>query len=70
MPHCGSLVLTLEVRKHLMKLILVEPDSVADLLYMPTLLHLGYKPDGLRNPERILVGFNGSQTGSLGKLLL
>ena len=70
MPHYDALVLTLEVGKHLMKRILVDPDSAADLLYLLALLYLGYKPDSLRNPRRILVRFNGSQTSSLGKIVL
>ena len=60
MPHCDTLVLTLVVGKHMMKRILVDLNSAVDLLYLPALLRLGYKPDSLRNPERILVGFNGS----------
>ena len=47
-----------------MKRILVDLGSVVDLLY---LLCLGYKPDNLRNPGRVLVDFNGSQTNSLGE---
>ena len=66
MPHDDALVLTLEAGKHLMKRILVDPCSVAYLLYLPALLWLGYKPDNLHNPGKVLVGFNGSQTNSLG----
>ena len=59
MPHDDVLVLTLEVGLDMMKRILVYPSNAADLLYMPTLLRLGYKPDNLRGPGRVLVGFNG-----------
>ena len=48
----------------------MDLNSAADLLYLPALLRLGYKPNSLRNPERILVGFNGSQTSSLGEIVL
>ena len=65
-----ALVLTLEVEQHLVKRISVDPDSVADLLYLPFLLRLGYKLDNLRNPGRVLVSFNGSQTNSLGEIVL
>ena len=34
-PHNDTLVLTLEVRQHLMKRILVDPGSSMDLLYLP-----------------------------------
>ena len=69
MPHDDALILTLEVGKHLMKRILVDPSSVADLLYLPTLLCLGYKPNNLREPRRVLIGFNGSQTNSIGEIV-
>ena len=49
---------------------MVNPDSAADLVYLPTLLGLGYKPDNLCNPRRVLVYFNGSQTNSLGEIVL
>ena len=48
-----------------MKRMLVDPGSVVDLLYLFALIQLGYMPDSLRNPGRILVGFNGTQTQSL-----
>ena len=49
-PHDDAHVLTLEVGRHLMKHILVEPGSAINLLYLPTLVRLGYKPDNLCNP--------------------
>ena len=70
MPHYDVLVLTLEVGQHLMKRILVDPGNATNLLCMSALLCLGYKPDNLRNPGRLLVGFNGSQTNSLGEIVL
>ena len=53
-----------------MKRILVDPGSVVNLLYLPALLRLGYKPDNLQNTRRVLVGFNGSQTNSLREIVL
>ena len=70
MPHDDALILTLEVEKHLMKRILGDPSSATNLLYLPALLCLGYKPDNLRGPRRVLVGFNGSQTNSMGEIVL
>ena len=69
MPHDDALILILEVGKHLMKRILVDPGSAADLLYLPT-LRLGYKPDNLRDPRRVLVSFNGLQMNSMGETVL
>ena len=53
-----------------MKRILVDLGNAADILYLPALLRLGYKPDRLCNPGRVLVGFNGSHTNSLGEIVL
>ena len=53
-----------------MKRILVDPNSASNLLYLSAFLGLGYKPDGLHSPIRVLVGFNGSQTSSLGEIVL
>ena len=69
-PNDNALVLVLEVGRHFMKRILVDPGSVADLLYLPALIWLGYMPDNLRNPGRVLVGFNGTQTHSLGEIVV
>ena len=69
-PHDEALVLTLEVGRHLMKRILIDPSSAANLLYLPTLIRLGYKPDNTCNPGRVLVEFNGTQTHSLGEIVL
>ena len=69
MLHDDALVLTLEIGKHLMKRILIDPGSAIDLLHLPALLHLGYKPENLHNPGRVSVGFNRSQTNSLGEIV-
>ena len=53
-----------------MKRILVDLSSGADLLYLPSLIRLGYKSDNLCNQGRVLVGFNGTQTHSLGEIVL
>ena len=39
-------------------------------LRSPALLCLGYKPNNLRNPRRVLVGFNESHNNSLGEIVL
>ena len=42
MPHDDALVLTLEIEGHLIKRILIDHGSVADLLYLPAVIWLGY----------------------------
>ena len=39
-PHDNALVLTLEVKRNLIKCMLVDPGSVADLLYLSALVQL------------------------------
>ena len=53
-----------------MKRILVYLGSAADLLYFLTLIQLGYKPNKPRNSGRVVVGFNGTLTHSLGESVL
>ena len=68
MPHDYALVLTIKVRKHLMKRILVDPSSVVDLLYLLALLRLDY--NNLCSSGRVLVGFNESQTNLMREVVL
>ena len=53
-----------------MKHLLVEPGSATNLLYLLALIRLDYKLDNLSNPGRVLVGFNGTHTNSLGEIML
>ena len=53
-----------------MKRILVEPGSFADLLQVAVVKQMGFIPSSLENPGRILSGFNGSSTTSLGDVTL
>ena len=53
-----------------MKRILVDSGSATDLLYLPALIRLTYKLNNLSNLERVLVGFNGTLTHSLGEIVL
>ena len=69
-PHDNVLVLTLEVGRHFMKCILVDLGNATDLLYLLSLIWLGYKPNNKRNPRRILVGFNGTRIHSVGEIVL
>ncbi|RVW69735.1 hypothetical protein CK203_060620 [Vitis vinifera] len=50
--------------------ILVDPGSSADLVQASVVSHMGHSLTGLENPGRILSGFNGSSTTSLGDIVL
>ena len=50
--------------------ILVDPGSSADLMQASVICHMGRDLTGLENPGRILSGFNGATTTSLGDIVL
>lgn len=53
-----------------MKMILVDPGSSVDLLQVSLVKQMGFIPSSLENPGRILFGFNGASTTSLGDIIL
>lgn len=69
-PHRDAFILTLGVRDFDVKRILVDPGSSADLLQVSVIKQMGFMPSSLENPGRILFGFNGSSTTSLGDVIL
>ena len=52
-----------------MRRILVDPSSSADLVQASVVSHMGRSLTGLENPGRILSGFNGASTTSLGDIV-
>ncbi|RVW70506.1 hypothetical protein CK203_056143 [Vitis vinifera] len=48
----------------------IRPGSSADLVQASVIGHMGHSLAGLENPGRILSGFNGSSTTSLGDIIL
>nr|CAN65131.1 hypothetical protein VITISV_005198 [Vitis vinifera] len=69
-PHRDALILSLEIGDFDVRRILVDPGSSADLVQASVVSHMGHSLTGLENPGRILSGFNGSSTTSLGDILL
>ena len=53
-----------------MRRILVNLGSSTDLVQALVICHMGRNLTGLENPERILSGFNGAATTSLGDIVL
>ncbi|RVW81183.1 hypothetical protein CK203_041094 [Vitis vinifera] len=62
--------LVLEIGDFDVRRILVDPGSSADLVQASVVSHMGHSLTGLENPGRILSGFNGSSTTSLGDIIL
>ncbi|RVX12434.1 hypothetical protein CK203_011822 [Vitis vinifera] len=69
-PHRDALILSLEIGDFDVRRILVDPGSSADLVQASVVGHMGHSLTGLENPGRILSGFNGSSTTSLGDIVL
>nr|CAN61770.1 hypothetical protein VITISV_041898 [Vitis vinifera] len=69
-PHRDALILSLEIGDFDVRRILVDPSSSADLVQASVVAHMGHNLMGLENPGRILSGFNGSSTTSLGDIIL
>ena len=69
-PHEDALVLTLRVGEFDVKRILVYPGISADLLQMSAYKQMDYSLSALENPGRLLSGFNGATTTSLGDVVL
>nr|CAN65401.1 hypothetical protein VITISV_005675 [Vitis vinifera] len=68
--HRDALILSLEIGDFDVQRILVDPGSSADLVQASVVSHMGHSLAGLENPGRILSGFNGSSTTSLGDIVL
>ena len=69
-PHRDALILSLEIGDFDVRRILVDPGSSTDLVQASVISHMGHSLTGLENPGRILSGFNGSSTTSLGDIVL
>nr|CAN73655.1 hypothetical protein VITISV_002495 [Vitis vinifera] len=69
-PHRDALILSLEIGDFDVRRILVDPGSSTDLVQASVVSHMGHSLTGLENPGRILSGFNGSSTTSLGDIVL
>ncbi|KAL6347625.1 hypothetical protein AAG906_026153 [Vitis piasezkii] len=69
-PHRDAFILSLEIGDFDVRRILVDPGSSADLVQASVVGHMRHSLTGLENPGRILSGFNGSSTTSLGDIVL
>eukprot|EP00261_Vitis_vinifera_P029334 XP_010663874.1 PREDICTED: uncharacterized protein LOC104882409 [Vitis vinifera] len=69
-PHRDALILSLEIGDFDVRRILVDPGNSADLVQASVVGRMGHSLAGLENPGRILSGFNGSSTTSLGDIIL
>ena len=70
MPHYDSLVLTLYINGFDVHRVLVDPGSATDLLQLLAFIQMKLSFGMLNSTERILSGFNGATTATLGDVTL
>ena len=70
MPYYDALVLTLCINGFNVHKVLVDPDSVENLLQLPTFTQMKLSPGMINSVGRILYGFNGPTTTTLGDVTL
>ena len=68
--HENALILTLGVSGFDVRRVLVNPGGLVDLLQMLAYKQMSYSPFALENLGRLLSGFNGAMTTSLGDVVL
>nr|CAN63601.1 hypothetical protein VITISV_010205 [Vitis vinifera] len=69
-PHQDAIILTLRISDFDVRQIFVDPSSSIDLLQMSAFKQMEFPPSALENLRRILSGFNGAFTTSLGDIML
>ena len=69
-PHYDALVLTLCINGFYVHRVLVDPGSVVDLLQLQAFIQMKLSFDMLNSVGRILSGFNGATTATLGDVTL
>ena len=69
-PHYDALVLTLCINGFDVHRVLVDPVSAVDLLQLPAFIQMKLSSNMLNSAGRILPGFNGATTTTLGDVTL
>ena len=65
-PHYDALVLTVCINSFDVHRVLIDPGSAVDLLHLPTFKQMRVPIDHLHSVGRVLSGFNGATTLSIG----
>ena len=69
-PHHDALVLTLCINDFDVHRVLVDPGSADNLLQLPAFRHMNISLDRLSSASKILSGFNGATTMTMGDITL
>ena len=67
-PHYDALVLIIDINNFDVHRVLVDPGSEADLLHLPTFKQMRVPLDRLSSASRVLYGFNGATTLTVGNI--
>ena len=67
-PHYDALVLIVGINNFDVHMFLVDPGSAADLLHLPTFKQMRVQLDRLSSAGRVLSGFNGVTTLTVGDI--
>ena len=67
-PHYDALVLTVYINSFDVHRVLVDPGSATDLLHLPAFKKMRVPIDHLHSAGRVLLGFNGATTLSVGDI--
>ena len=67
-PHYDALVLTVCINSFDVHRVLVDPGSADDLLHLPAFKQMRVPIDHLHSTGRVLLGFNGATTLSVGDI--
>ena len=70
MPHFDALVITLYINGFYVHRILIDPGNASDLLQLPTFKQMNLSLSVVNSVGRILSGFNGATTVTLGDVVL
>ena len=65
-PHYDALLLTVCINSFNVHRVLIDPGSAADLLHLPAFKNMRVPIDHLHSVGRVLLGFNGATTLSIG----
>ena len=69
-PHYDALVLTLCINNFDVHRVLIDPGSAADFLHLPAFQQMKVPLDHLSSAGRVLSGFNGATTLTVGDIVL
>ena len=67
-PHYDALILTVCINSFNVNRVLIDPGNVADLLHLPAFKQMRVPIDHLHSAGRVLSGFNGATTLSVGDI--